>query len=175
MSALRRLVRDTQGFGIIELLIALGVLNIALFAIIGAFNSGMLALRRASQTGTASALADKQMELYRALTYSNIVLVAPTGPDTAYTGDPQYAGQVAAVGACPAGDPAAACSPIQTVSGPDHRQYRIDTYLHQSAQSSGTYAARAEKVVSVVIRDAGLPSLPTLLRTSSTFDQSTGL
>lgn len=175
MSALRRLARDTQGFGIVELLIALGVLNIALFAIIGAFNSGMLALRRASQAATASTLADKQMELYRALTYSNIVLVAPTSPDTTYTSDPQYAGQVAAAGACPAGVPPEACSPIQTVSGPDHRQYRIDTYLHQSAQSSGPYSARAIKVVSVVIRDAGLPSLPTLLRTSSTFDQSTGI
>jgi type II secretory pathway pseudopilin PulG len=175
MSVLRRLARETQGFGIVELLIALGVLNIALFAIIGAFNSGMLALRRASQSATASALADKQMELYRALTYSKIVLVAPTSPDTTYTSDPQYAGQVVAAGACPAGDPPEACSPIQTVPGPDHRQYRIDTYLHLSAQSSGTYNARAVKVVSVVIRDAALPSLPTLLRTSSTFDQSTGI
>ena len=160
---------------LIELLIAMVVMSIGISAIVAGFSSGILSIRRAHDAATAGALADKQMELYRALTYSNIVLVAPTGPDTAYTGDPQYAGQVAAVGACPAGDPAAACSPIQTVSGPDHRQYRIDTYLHQSAQSSGTYAARAEKVVSIVIRDAGLPSLPTLLRTSSTFDQSTGL
>jgi type II secretory pathway pseudopilin PulG len=174
MSALRRLARDTQGFGLIELLIAIGVLNIALFAVMGAFNSGMLALRRASQVSTASTLADNQMELYRGLTYANISLVAPTSPDTAYTGDPQYSGQVAPAGACPAGVPSAACLPIQTVTGPDHRQYRIDTYLHQGAQSGGPYNVRAVKVVSVVVRNATLSSLPTLLRTSSTFDQSTG-
>ena len=58
----------------IELLISLGILNVALLAIFAAFNSGALAVARASQTSTASVLADKQMEVYRAVTYSNVAL-----------------------------------------------------------------------------------------------------
>ena len=174
MSALRRVARDTEGFGLVELMIALTVLNIGIFAVIGAFNSGALALRRADETATASVLADQQMELYRALTYADITLVTPSSPDAAYTGDSEYAGQVPWAGACPSGVPAQACQPIQTVTGPDHRLYRVDTYLHQGTQSSGPYNVRAVKVVAVVVRDATLPALPTLLRTSSTFDQSTG-
>jgi type II secretory pathway pseudopilin PulG len=174
MSGLHRLARDAEGFGLVELLIALMVLNVGIFAVMSAFNSGALALRRASTVATASTLADEQMELYRSLTYPNIVLVAPTTPDAAYTSDSQYGGQVPPAAACPAGIPPGACQPIQTVSGPDHRQYRIDTYLHQNAQSTGPYNVRPVKVVAVVVRDAALPSLPALLRTSSTFDQSTG-
>ena len=65
--------------------------------------------------------------------------------------------------------------PIRIVVGPDHRQYRIDTYLHQSAQSTGPYNVRAVKDVDVVVRDAVAPGLPALLRAESTFDPSTGI
>ena len=65
-------IRDERGVGLVELLIALLVLNIGLFATLGAFTSGALALRRASHVSTASALADKQMEAFRDMSYSAI-------------------------------------------------------------------------------------------------------
>jgi Tfp pilus assembly protein PilV len=67
-------LRSERGFGLIELLMAMVMLNIGVLAIVAAFNSGMFALNRASQISTASALADSQMELYRAITYSAISL-----------------------------------------------------------------------------------------------------
>ena len=58
-------LRSERGFGLIELLMAMVMLNIGVLAIVAAFNSGMFALNRASQISTASALADSQMELPR--------------------------------------------------------------------------------------------------------------
>src|SRR4029079_12780962 len=67
-------LRSERGFGLIELLMAMVMLNIGILAIVAAFNSGMFALSRASKISTASALADSQMEQYRAITYSAIAL-----------------------------------------------------------------------------------------------------
>ena len=71
-----------DGFGLIELLIAMVVLQIALLAIVGAFGAGSAALGRAARTTTASALADQQMELYRAMPYDAIGLDTAGAPTT---------------------------------------------------------------------------------------------
>src|SRR4029078_1424860 len=52
-------LREDRGVGLIELLIALLVLNIGIFATFAAFTSGAVALRHASHVSTATALADK--------------------------------------------------------------------------------------------------------------------
>ena len=62
-SHVRERLRAEQGFGLIELLIAMVMLNVGILAIVGAFNSGIFALNRASRITTDSALADQQMEL----------------------------------------------------------------------------------------------------------------
>ena len=71
---LRLRLPEESGFGVIELLVAMMMLNIGILAILGAFNSGIWALRKASKASTASALADGQIELYRALKYNSIAL-----------------------------------------------------------------------------------------------------
>jgi Tfp pilus assembly protein PilV len=84
LSALLRRLRDSSGFGLVELLIALMVLNVGIFATVAAFNGGVLALRRASHVSAAAALADKQMEAFRDSTYSGILGIPATnltGPD----------------------------------------------------------------------------------------------
>lgn len=176
--AVRRLLVEPGGFGIVELLIALLVLNIGIFATIAAFNSGMVTLRRASQTATASAIAERQMELYRALSFDGIVLSTPGAADPAidatHTGDAHWAGSMP-FAACPAGDPAEACKPVQTLAGADRRQYRIDTYLRQSVEQQSppsAYAPQSVKVVDVVVRDGRTKKI--LNRIESTFDRSTG-
>src|SRR5438045_4138045 len=67
-------LRNEKGFGLLELLMAMTMLNIGILALVAAFNSGAVALQRASRVSTAAALADTQMERYRAILYSTIGL-----------------------------------------------------------------------------------------------------
>ena len=64
-------LRDESGIGLVELLISLLVLNLGIFATIGAFTSGAVAIRHASRVSTAAALADKKIEAFRDMSYSN--------------------------------------------------------------------------------------------------------
>src|ERR1044071_7873114 len=68
----RARLRSEEGFGLIELLMAIVLLNVGILAIVAGFQSGAVSLRRASHISTASALADQQMEGYRALVYAQI-------------------------------------------------------------------------------------------------------
>jgi len=84
-------LNEEEGFGLIELLIAMVVLQIALLAIIGAFGAGAAALGRASKLNTASVLADQQMELYRSMPYDAIGLDTAGAPTTGtYVGDTSF-------------------------------------------------------------------------------------
>jgi Tfp pilus assembly protein PilV len=64
-------LHEETGLGLIELLISLLVLNLGIFATMGAFTSGAVAIRNASRVSTASALADKQIEAFRDMSYSS--------------------------------------------------------------------------------------------------------
>jgi Tfp pilus assembly protein PilV len=64
-------LRDEAGIGLVELLISLLVLNLGIFATMGAFTSGTVAIRHASRVSTAAALADKKIEAFRQMSYSN--------------------------------------------------------------------------------------------------------
>src|SRR3982751_3825743 len=61
-------LRHEGGFGMLELLIAMVVLNVGLFALVGAFNASSVSINRARYTSAAVAVADRQMETYRGLT-----------------------------------------------------------------------------------------------------------
>jgi len=73
-------VRDEEGFGLIELAFAMVMLNIAILALVAAFNAGAVAVRRAAATSNGTAVADKVMETYRDLKNDAIYLSAPTTP-----------------------------------------------------------------------------------------------
>ena len=70
-SRLAARLREEAGLGLIELLISLLILNLGIFATMGAFTSGAVAIRNASRISTASALADKNMEAFRDMSYSS--------------------------------------------------------------------------------------------------------
>jgi Tfp pilus assembly protein PilV len=172
----RARLRSQDGFGLIELLMAMVMLNIGILAVVAAYQTGTFALNRASKISTASALADQQMELYRALTYSAIAL------DSTSVGsvDNTYACDSALGGSCPnstSGEVTTTCSsplpnqclPSRSVTGADRKPYRVDTYITTTTPTS----ARALKVVTVVVRDGSKLSARPLARLSSTFDQST--
>ena len=180
-------LRSEAGFGLIELLMAMVMLNIGILAIVAAFNSGIVTLNRASKISTASALADSQMELYRAITYANIVQSTSewnsATADSTWTADSTYTSSTAMNGGSPTSPRALvstvttcpntntnACDPSFTTNGPDGRSYRIDTYLYYDTPSS--YSGQI-KVITVVVR-AGDDLTRSLSRETSTFDVTTG-
>src|SRR5438874_12771311 len=89
-------LRNEKGFGLLELLMAMTMLNIGILALVAAFNSGAVALQRASRTSTAAALADTQMELFRAITYATIGLdsTSVNATDTTYRNDSVHGGTI---------------------------------------------------------------------------------
>jgi type II secretory pathway pseudopilin PulG len=168
---LKRL-RGDDGFGLVELLIAMLILNIGLIALMGAFVTGSRTVRRASRIATASTLADSQLELYRALTYGAIALDPNSIPTTTpYTTDAAYSStQVTATCASGTYTSYPQCNASRTVTGPDHGIYRVDTYIVLRTPTGG----RAVKLVTVVVRDTSALTSTALARASTSFDQSTG-
>jgi Tfp pilus assembly protein PilV len=182
-------LREEHGFGLIELLIAMVVLNIGLLALVAAFQSSAFALRRASHVSTAATLADTQMELYRGLTYAQIVL----DPALLANVDNTYKCDSALGSSCPNSTgaeqtgtctgPADACNPSRLVTTyGDRYGYRVDTYIVSVTPSNCNTTSplppagcnspgRVEKKVTVVVRDKGQLA-KTLARATSTFDQT---
>jgi hypothetical protein len=118
-------------------------------------------------------LADKQMELYRAVTHSNVALdtssLTGAAADTAYTGDTAWnASATQSNKTCTTPPLPAQCDPRQTVTGPDGRSYRVHTYIYPENVTNG----RPVKRVTVVVRTTAAAN--PLARLTSTFDQSTG-
>lgn len=168
---MRTRLKGEQGFGLLELLMAIAMLNIGVLALVAAFSSGTVAIKRASKVSTASALADSQMELYRALTYAAVALdsgsVTAANSDSTYSGDSAWnASQITATCTTPL---PAQCLPKQSVTGADGHSYRVDTFIVQQTPTGG----RPLKLVTVVVRD-GLTLATTWAREASTFDASTG-
>jgi type II secretory pathway pseudopilin PulG len=174
-----------DGFGLIELVMAIVMLNIGILAIVASFNSGAVALRRASHVSSASALADQQMEGYRALLYAQIGFdtTQMAGLDSTYKCDSVLGVSCpntvtsCSTGACADGTVptltcggANQCLPLRTASGsgaPDGYSYRIDSYILYKTQTSG----RQLKQITVVVRDGNTPA-KTLARLTSTFDKT---
>jgi type II secretory pathway pseudopilin PulG len=70
---------EEEGFGLIELLFAMVMLNIGILTLVAAFQSGATALARSSSVSSGAAVADKAMEVYRGLKSCQVYLSAPTG------------------------------------------------------------------------------------------------
>ena len=165
-----RLRADEAGFGLIELLIAMIILNVGLLAIIASFQAGIVSLGRASRVTTAAVLADQQMELYRAITYNSIRLASSSIPGTApYTTDPAYSATQITTPACSGSPLPDECNASRVVTGADNKSYRLDVYMVSTAPTGG----RSLKQVTIVVRDASNLS-KVYLRQASSFDQSTG-
>jgi type II secretory pathway pseudopilin PulG len=180
-----RLAREEGGFGLVELILALVVLNIVILALFGIFNAGQLALARASRQLTAETVADRQMELFRARLYDDIGLdntlltSTATTNDTTHTSDSAWGSQFAAT-SCTTALPE--CQPIRTVdktsspASPDSKSYRVDTYVRvlQPGDPGFPPSGRPVKRVTVVVRKGANLATRPLARLTSTFDKATG-
>ena len=175
-------LKSEGGFGLIELLISLTMLNIGILAVVAAFQSGAVALKNAGEVSTGSVLGDKQMELYRALKYTEIALdstaVTSANADSHYQCD--VANKIDPNGTCGGANQQTQqmktcatltpqCDPRQTVTGPDGARYRVDTYVVAQTPPNG----RPVKLVTIVVRRN--IDLKVLARVQSSFDESSGL
>ena len=181
-----RRAREEAGFGLIELLMAITMLNIGILAIVAAFQSSAVALARANRVSNAATLADTQMELFRGMKYSAIVQDTTEWnsavADATWTADSVYQNNMKAPipapkalvptvsgGSCAGSPVPIACDPSRVVTGADNKTYRIDTYLYYDQPAGGQQL----KVITVVVRDAAGTS-KSLARLTSAFDSSTG-
>jgi type II secretory pathway pseudopilin PulG len=185
---LRRLLsgRDGEaGQGLIELIVALTLLAIAIGALLTVASSSAISLQRSDQKGTALMLAEQQIELYRNLTYDHIELDATSVANTdtiynnAHASDPTIpqggvANEVTDTATprfcTPYPNAEDWCNPSRIVASgtsPDHRNYRVDTYIVPYAVAGGVTI----KQVSVVVRDLHVSGDPILARASSTFSK----
>jgi Tfp pilus assembly protein PilV len=143
-SRLAARLRNEDGIGLVELLIALLVLNVGIFATLGAFTSAATTIRRASHISTAAALADKQMEAYRDSSYASIPPACNPTPTTSTT--------------------------TSSATGADGRQYTVTTTAScASQQSSGSAYV---KQVTLQVSDPG-DNNKILVTSPSTFSRCT--
>jgi prepilin-type N-terminal cleavage/methylation domain-containing protein len=177
-----RRLKAEDGFGLIELMIAVTILSIALLALAAGYDQAFLALHRSSKETVATVLADRQLELYRALPYASVGLDAttvdavttPTDPgyDAVYATDPVLATETDVTAASCTGSPLPArCLPVQTQTGSDGRSYRVETYVVDTTDPNNTGNRWTERVLTVVVQDASSSTSPELTRMTTAFDR----
>lgn len=137
-------LRKEDGIGLIELLIALLVLNVGIFATLGAFTSAATTIRRASHISTAAALADKLMEGYRNSSYASIPPACNPTPTSSTT--------------------------TSSATGADGRQYTVTTTATCGTQQ--TSGSAYVKQVTLQISDPN-DGNKTLVTSTSTFSRCT--
>jgi type II secretory pathway pseudopilin PulG len=157
-----RRLEGEEGFTLIELTLAMLVLTIGILALVAAYSSGYVALKRATRVSSATVLADTQMERFRALQFTAIKLNTSCGAtctqDSTYTADTAYSSANQITG-CATTDQS--CLSTQTLTGPDNKSYRMDTFIDWAC-ASGTLTTTPSvscstgqnpvRVVTVVVR-----------------------
>jgi prepilin-type N-terminal cleavage/methylation domain-containing protein len=149
-------VRSEEGFGLVELLIAMTILAIGIGATLAVFSSSIISLRHASRAGTALTLAERQLEAYRAMPY----VCVPRGgsiarpPAPACSAAPAYSGFP---------DPYASTQSVSGAEAPDHLSYTVTT-----AVSSST----TNPQITVTVAQSSAPS--TALATESSYFSDAG-
>jgi type II secretory pathway pseudopilin PulG len=144
-------VHGEAGIGLVELVVAMTVMSVGIFALVAGFSSGFGAINRASKGSTAGTLADQQMEQFRRGGWGSVVSIAgaaKTGPDGR-----TYWIETVVESKCPDETTPVGTPPTCTLSG--------------------GVTSRPVKRATVVVRD-GSSTAPSLITESSTFDQSTG-
>ena len=174
MYLVEKRARNDDGFLLVELIAAMLILTIALLALIGAYSLGYFAIGSAGKTSSAGLIANNQLELYSSLPYSSIGLDAAT-LTTVRSNDANYNTDESALPSGTTGDVSitscgstAQCLPVQTVTGADHKTYKVETFIRLLANPN--ISSRGEKVVTVVIRNLSASGSPKVLTMQTAFD-----
>ncbi|MDX6479862.1 MAG: hypothetical protein QOG85_372 [Gaiellaceae bacterium] len=166
-------VHSEDGFLMIELITAILILTIALLALIGAYSLGYFAIGSSAKTSAAGLLANNQLELYSSLPYASIGLDATTltstkASDATYTSDETalpVSGTDVTISGCGS---SAQCLPVQTLTGPDNKSYKVETFIRLLTNPNAT--GRSEKVVTVVVRAASVSGTPKVVQFQTAYD-----
>ena len=188
MIVVKRLTAQ-DGMTLVELLIAMLVMSIGIFAIVAGLSSGILSINRAAKASSAGAVADDQMESFRGISYVAIGTTAtPTdgvyeNTSAPYNSPYDATWKIATLGSCASNY----CTPTRTVTA-SGGTYRVDTYVRWQCPSGvsptgslsapvcaavGSVTPRAVKQVTVVVRNNSDPT-KTLFSETSNFDALTG-
>ena len=171
-------MHDESGSLLLELVISLVFLAIAVGALMSVFASSMVSLRDAGISGTAQTLVERQMEAYKTLPYPSLKLsaaTAPGGSDIYVTSPPSIVG-VGFANVTGGTTAASACiTPLnanqqcatQRFIGPDHRTYRVDSYVVAATPSGGRPGLQI--TVAVRLMNGSTPG-PIEAQTTSAFD-----
>ena len=132
----------------IELLVAMLIMIVGIFAIAAGFSSGLVSVQRGASRTTAGQLADQQMEQYRNLSFSAIAI--DSIPSGNYTTDDVTAYNSGALitATCPGTDTTALyrwCNPSWTTTS-NNISYRIDSYVSWSCASTASTLAAVSGV-----------------------------
>jgi prepilin-type N-terminal cleavage/methylation domain-containing protein len=114
--------RSEEGFGLIELLIAMTILAIGIAATLAVFASSILSLQHASKAGTALTITERQLEAYRAMPFACV----PRGGSIAMPAgcvSPTYSGFP---------DPYQSSQTVSGADAPDNRSYKVTTTVSSS-------------------------------------------
>lgn len=125
---------------LIELLIAMFFLAVAVGALISVYASTQLSLRHASVEGNALTMVDKRMEAIKTVGFASIKLNASTLPgstDQYVTSPPSNLTSTQSSSITGGQVTGGTFAATQTVTGPDNRTYRVDTYLFSTTPSGG--------------------------------------
>jgi len=116
---------------LVELIVTIMFVAVAVTALVSVYASGIISLRHASVQGNGRALAESRLEELRALPFANLKLASlpPSSADSYFT-NPANGVTASDAATQPTGGSQAAEA---TVTGPDNRTYRIDTYILQVA------------------------------------------
>lgn len=173
---MRTRAHNEEGFLLIELVAATLIISIALLALIGAYSFGYFAIGSAGKNVSAGLLANNQLELYQSIPYASIALDNATltsvkASDATYSTDESalpLSGTDVTISGCGA---SAQCLPVQTLTGPDHKSYKVETFI-RLVSTRGDGVSRSEKIVTVVVRNASVSGSPKVLTMQTGFDSA---
>lgn len=173
---MRRYALKDDGFLLVELIAAMLMLTVALLALVGAYSLGFFAIGSSAKTSAAGLLANNQLELYTSLPYNSIGLDAATltsvkSTDATYSTDESalpVSGTDVTISGCGS---SAQCLPVQTLTGPDNKSYKLETFIRlSSATARSDSVSRSEKIVTVVVRAASVSGTPVVATFQTAFD-----
>ena len=148
---------------LLELVFALVILSIAIGAFMSLYASAEVSMRHASSEGNALTLGERQMEAYKALRFDDLKLssaTVPSGgdvyvgnrPSSVEPGFTNVTGGTATVVQCTGTLDANPQCASQTMTGPDGRSYRVDSYVRSYA-AAGTRQGRLIAVAARLVEN----------------------
>ena len=140
--------------GLVELLIAMTVMSIGVFALVAGLSSGFGSINRASKASTAATLADQQMEQFRSGSWASIASIPGTavpGPD----GRMYFIETIIEPAACP-------------------DETAVPTGTPPTCTLGDGVTSRPVRRATVTVKEGSDDSGRLLITETSTFDQSTG-